>query len=265
MSKTEEVNRYTRQTIMKEIGEEGQQKLAEASVLIVGAGGLGSPAAMYLASAGVGTIGIADCDTVDITNLNRQLLHSTADIGDDKAISAKQTLDMINPNITVNAYNMRLTADNIADVIKDYDFIIEATDNFPSKFLINDACVLMGKPFVHGGVLGFSGQVMTYVPDRGVCYRCIFKEIPKKGTVPTAKQVGIIGAAAGVVGSLQALEAIKYITGAGELLTGCMLTIDTLTMDIRRVPFPKIVDDCPVCGENQTIICLDEENYKFKK
>lgn len=249
----EQTERYSRHLILKEIGPEGQKKLLDSSVLVIGAGGLGSPAALYLAAAGVGTIGIVDADEVDLSNLQRQILHSTNDVGRAKVLSAKDTIEALNPDVRVNAYHIFVGADNILDMIKDYDFIIDATDNFSAKFLINDACVMAKKPFVHAGVIRFQGQLMTYVPGKGPCYRCVFRELPPKDAVPTSGQVGIFGATAGIVGSLQAMEAVKYILGEGGLLTGYMLTVDALKMEFRKIKLPDSVNDCPVCGENPTI------------
>lgn len=249
----EQLERYSRHIILKEVGAKGQKKLLNAKVLIIGAGGLGSPAALYLAAAGVGTIGIADADEVDLSNLQRQVIHTTADLGKAKVQSAKETMTEINPDVTVNTYRTFVTSDNIMDLIKDYDFIIDGTDNFPAKFLINDACVMAKKPFSHAGIIRFKGQLMTYVPGQGPCYRCVFKEPPPKDAVPTCKQAGVIGAMGGVIGSLQAMEAIKYIIGQGELLTGYLLTYDALTMEFRKIKLPKDTSHCAVCGENPTI------------
>lgn len=240
--------RYARHISLKEIGRDGQIKLLNSSVLIIGAGGLGSPVAMYLGAAGVGTLGIVDDDSVDLSNLQRQIIHGTEDIGRLKVESAKETIASINPDVTVNPYHMRISEDNIMDLVKDYDFVIDATDNFPAKFLINDTCVKAVKPFCHGGILGFRGQIMTYVPGEGPCYRCVFGDVPPQGAVPTSREVGIIGAMAGVIGSLQSLEALKYLTGAGELLTGYLLTYDALTMEFRKVKLPAADKNCPACG-----------------
>ncbi|MCX4320047.1 MAG: HesA/MoeB/ThiF family protein, partial [Lachnospiraceae bacterium] len=240
--------RYARHIALKEVGEEGQERLLRGKVLLIGAGGLGSSAAMYLAAAGVGTIGIADGDTVEFSNLQRQIIHGTGDIGREKTESAKEKIHAINPEVTVRTYSMPVTEENICELILAYDFVIDATDNFPSKFLINDACVLGEKPFSHGGILGFGGQTMTYVPGKGPCYRCIFKNPPPKESVVTCKEVGIIGAMCGVIGSLQAMEAIKYFTGAGELLTGKLLSFNALKMEFHTAKFPKRDDSCPVCG-----------------
>ncbi len=248
----EQLERYSRHIILKEIGVKGQKKLLNAKVLIIGAGGLGAPAALYLAAAGVGTIGIADADVVDLSNLQRQVIHTTGDIGKPKVESAKETMLAINPDITVNTYQDFICADNIAQIIADYDFILDGTDNFPAKFLINDACVMAGKPFSHAGIIRFNGQLMTYVPGKGPCYRCVFKNPPPKDAVPTCKQAGVIGAMAGVIGCLQAMEAIKYITGAGELLTGRLLTYDGLKMKFRDVKIPRDCS-CAVCSDHATI------------
>ena len=251
-----QTERYSRHIVMKEVGAEGQKKLLGARVLIIGAGGLGSPVAMYLAAAGVGTIGIADADEVDLSNLQRQIIHRTADAGKPKVLSAKETMEAMNPDVKVIPYRMFITGENILDIIKDYDFIIDATDNFQSKFLINDACVMAKKPFSHAGIIRFQGQLMTYVPGQGPCYRCIFKEPPPKDAVPSCKQEGVIGAAAGVIGSLQAMEAIKYILGIGELLTGYLLTYDGLEMQFRKVKLPSDTHSCAVCGNHPTITGL---------
>lgn len=244
----EQKERYARHIALQEAGEEGQKRLLRGKALIIGAGGLGSPAAMYLAAAGVGTLGIADADTVDLSNLQRQIAHGTEDIGTAKVESMKETINKINPDIEVRTYQMFVGEDNIMELLAEYDFVIDATDNFTAKFLINDACVKAGKPFCHGGILHFQGQLMTYVPGQGPCYRCIFRNPPPEGAVPDCRQVGIIGAMAGVIGSLQAFEAIKYLLGAGELLTGKLLTYDALKMEFRTVKLPGHVPNCPVCG-----------------
>lgn len=249
----EQLERYSRHIILKEVGAKGQKKLMGAKVLIIGAGGLGAPAAMYLAAAGIGTIGIADADEVDLSNLQRQIIHSTADIGKAKVRSAKETMEAINPDVTVKTYRTFVTSENISELIADYDFIIDGTDNFPAKFLINDACVMAEKPFSHAGIIRFKGQLMTYVPHKGPCYRCVFKEPPPKDAVPTCKQAGVIGAMGGVIGSLQAMEAIKYILGAGDLLTGYLLTYDALKIEFRKIKLPSDTSGCPVCGDEPTI------------
>ena len=249
----EQMERYSRHIILQEVGVKGQKKLLNSKVLIIGAGGLGAPAAMYLAAAGVGTIGIADADEVDLSNLQRQIIHGTSDVGKAKVKSAKETMNEMNPDVTVNTYRTFVTSENIMELIADYDFIIDGTDNFPAKFLINDACVMAKKPFSHAGIIRFQGQLMTYVPGEGPCYRCVFKNPPPKDAVPTCKQAGVIGAMGGVIGSLQAMDAVKYILGVGELLTGKLLTYDALKMEFRTVKLPKHVPDCGVCGDHPTI------------
>lgn len=248
----EQLERYSRHIILQEVGVKGQKKLINASVLIIGAGGLGAPAALYLAAAGVGTIGIVDADEVDLSNLQRQVIHTTNDVGKAKVKSAAETMEAINPDVTVKTYRTFVDSTNIMDLIKDYDFIIDGTDNFPAKFLINDACVMAGKPFSHAGIIRFKGQLMTYVPGEGPCYRCVFKNPPPKDAVPTCKQAGVIGAMGGVIGSLQAMEAIKYIIGKGELLTGKLLTYDALKMEFHTIKLPKD-HHCAVCGDEPTI------------
>lgn len=251
----EQLERYSRHIILKEVGVKGQKKLLNAKVLIIGAGGLGAPAALYLAAAGVGTIGIADADEVDLSNLQRQVIHTTADIGKAKVESAKETMLAINPDIRVNTYQEFIASDNILDIIRDYDFVLDGTDNFPAKFLINDACVMLQKPFCHAGIIRFKGQLMTWVPGQGPCYRCVFKNPPPKDAVPTCKQAGVIGAMAGVIGCLQAMEAVKYITGAGELLTGYLLTYDALKNDFHKIKLPRD-PNCAICSDHPTITQL---------
>lgn len=249
----EQLERYSRHIILKEIGVKGQKKLLNAKVLIIGAGGLGAPAALYLAAAGVGTIGIADADVVDLSNLQRQVIHTTDDIGKKKVESAAETMRRINPDITVNTYYEYVSSRNIMKLIEDYDFILDGTDNFPAKFLINDACVMAKKPFSHAGIIRFKGQLTTVIPGISPCYRCIFRDPPPKDAVPTCKQAGVIGAMGGVIGSLQAMEAIKYITGAGELLTGYLLTYDALTMEFRKIKLPPRGKGCAVCSDTPEI------------
>ena len=245
MLTTEEQARYSRQVLLPEIGAEGQEKLKCAAVLIIGAGGLGSPAAMYLAAAGVGTLGLCDGDTVDVSNLQRQILHKTNRIGQKKTTSAQTTLAGINPDVKIITHDCFVTQENAAQIIENYDFVLDCTDSFTSKFLINDACVAAGKPFCHAGVLQFHGQLMTWLPGRGLpCYRCIFREEPPAQEA----EKGVLGAAVGVIGCLQALEAFKYITGAGELLTGTLLTFDALKSGFRQVILPKAARDCPICA-----------------
>ena len=249
----EQIERYSRHIILKEVGAKGQKKLLNGSVLIIGAGGLGAPAALYLAAAGVGHIGIVDADEVDLSNLQRQVIHATADIGKAKVKSAKESMEAINPDVKVSTYRMFVDSTNVRELIREYDFIIDGTDNFPAKFLINDACVLQKKPFSHAGIIRFQGQLMTYVPGEGPCYRCVFKNPPPKDAVPTCKQAGVIGAMAGTIGTLQAMEAIKYLIGKGDLLTGKLLTYDALKMEFRKINLKKDCN-CAVCGEHPTIL-----------
>lgn len=263
----EQLERYSRHIILKEIGVKGQKKLLNSSVLIIGAGGLGAPAAMYLAAAGVGKIGIADADVVDLSNLQRQVIHSTNDIGKPKVESAAETMRAINPDVEVVTYHDFVTSENILDMVKEYDFIIDGTDNFPAKFLINDACVMAKKPLSHAGIIRFKGQLMTIIPGEGLCYRCVFQSPPPKGAVPTCKEAGVVGAMGGVIGSLQAMEAVKYITGVGELLVGYLLTYDALTMEFRKVKLPKRGKGCAICSDNPTIhklIDYEQPTCEFK-
>lgn len=223
------MERYTRNVIIDGFGREGQEKLARAKVLVVGAGGLGSPVLLYLAAAGVGTLGIADYDVVDITNLQRQIIHATEDLGKPKIESARQSMEALNPDVEVVAYREKFTADNAAGLVRQYDFIIDCCDNYEAKFLINDVCVAEGKPYSHGAVLAMRGEVMTYVPGHAD-YRKVFNEAPADGEYPTAAQAGALGPVAGIVGSIQATETIKYLTGIGELLTDRILIFDGRTM-----------------------------------
>lgn len=263
MLSNEELQRYSRHIVLEGVGEAGQNALKEAKVLVIGAGGLGSPVAMYLAAAGVGCIGLADADAVDVSNLQRQVLYTTANVGKPKVEMAKERIVEQNPYVNVITYPMRIMPDNICDIVKEYDFIVDCVDNFPTKFLINDACVLEKKPFCHAGVVQFHGQVMTYVPGQGPCYRCIFEEIPPQGSVATCSEAGVLGAMVGIIGSLQALEVLKYFTDAGELLTGKLLTVDGLTMNMRKVNFSKAREDCPVCGKHPTIQSTEASDDRY--
>ncbi len=244
----EQLERYSRNILLKEVGIRGQQKLLSSKVLIIGAGGLGSAAAMYLATAGIGTIGIADKDKVELSNLNRQIIHNSNRVGNLKSKSAEQTIKDLNPTIKVNIYN-EISSQNISEIISQYDFIIDATDNFETKFLINDSCVKEKKPFSHAGIVGFQGQLMTYVPNNGCCYRCVFKEPPKQDCVSSCSKDGVLGAAVGTIGTLQATETIKYILNIGELLTGYLLTYNALTLEFRKIKLPPPDKNCPVCRE----------------
>lgn len=248
----EEIERYSRQIILKEVGGKGQEKLLASRVLIIGAGGLGAPVSLYLAAAGVGTIGLVDGDDVDLTNLQRQIAHFTKDIGIPKVRSAAEKLRAINPGIKVEAYEEHAFAHNILDIVREYDLVVDGTDNFPAKFLINDACYFARKPFSHAGILRFDGQLLTVIPGETACYRCLFDGPPPLGSVPSCSQAGVLGSMAGVIGCLQATEVLKYVLGVGELLTNRMLVFDALGMHFREVkckPNPR----CPLCGENPSI------------
>lgn len=248
----EQIVRYSRHIILPEVGGEGQGKINEGRVLVIGTGGLGSPVAYYLAAAGVGTLGIIDDDVVDLSNLQRQILHSTKDIGKPKVESAREKLTALNPDCNVVTYKERLMANNVMEIIKDYDIIVDGTDNFATRFVTNDACVIIGKPFVHGGILKFAGQALTILPGEGPCFRCIFREPPPEGSVPTCSQAGVLGVLAGTIGLIQATEVLKYLIGKGELLVGRLLMYDALAMRYREVEV-KRNPECPVCGENPTI------------
>ncbi|MDR1023930.1 MAG: molybdopterin-synthase adenylyltransferase MoeB [Prevotellaceae bacterium] len=249
-----QINRYSQHILLQDVGVEGQEKISRGKVLVVGVGGLGSPVALYLAAAGVGTIGVIDGDVVDLSNLQRQIIHFTEDVGKPKVISAKEKINRLNPDVQVITYQALLTAENVQEIIRDYDFVVDGTDNFPAKFLINDACVIAGKPFSHGGILRFEGQTLTYLPG-APCYRCLFHSPPPPNTVPTCSQAGVLGAIAGMLGTIQAAEALKYLTGAGELLTGKLLSFNAKTMNFRTIT-TKRSDKCPVCGKNPTITKL---------
>jgi adenylyltransferase/sulfurtransferase len=262
MSLTEEqIERYSRQIILPNVGGKGQKKLLNAKVLIVGAGGLGSPAALYLASAGIGKIGIVDSDEVELNNLQRQILHSTKDVGRKKVDSARDRLKAINQDVEISPYNIRLTSENILEIIKDYDIIVDGSDNFPTRYLVNDACVLSKKPLSHGGIFRFDGQAITILPGESPCYRCLFPEPPPSGLVPSCQEAGILGAVAGVIGTIQANEVLKYILGIGALLVGKLLVFNALDSFFRQVKVPRN-PKCPVCGENPTVTKLiDYEEF----
>lgn len=254
----EQIERYSRHIILQQVGGTGQEKLLSSKVMIIGAGGLGSPAALYLAAAGVGTIGIIDGDKVDLTNLQRQIIHHTNDVGVEKVKSAENKIRAINPDVTVNTYHKLAMADNIREIIRDYDFVIDGTDNFSAKFLINDACYFEKKPFSHAGILKFYGQLITILPGQTTCYRCIFNAPPPVGVVPSCSQAGVLGVLAGVIGTLQATEATKYLLGLGKLLTGTLLTYDALEMEFRKVKLSRN-PNCPLCSENPEITELKDE------
>ncbi len=254
----EQIERYQRHIALKEVGGKGQRKLLDGRVLIIGVGGLGAPAALYLAAAGVGTIGLVDADAVDLTNLQRQVSHFTPDIGKAKVVSAREKMVAINPGIKVNTYQEWAHAGNITDIIRDYHFVIDGTDNFAAKFLINDACVLAGIPYSHAGILRFDGQSITVRPGESACYRCIFPSPPPKDAIPTCSQAGVIGVLPGVLGLIQATEAIKFLLGKGDLLTGRLLIYNALQMSFDVIQIKKN-PKCPLCGETPSIKELKDD------
>lgn len=252
-----QLQRYSRHIILPEVGGKGQKKILGAKVFIIGAGGLGCPVGYYLAAAGVGTIGIIDNDTVEISNLQRQIAHSVNTLGRPKIESAKATFEALNPDVNVIGIQDRITKDNILELIKDYDIVVDGSDNFPTRYLVNDACVMLRKPLVSGAILKFEGQVTTVLPGEGHCYRCLFEEMPPAGLVPSCQEAGVLGAITGVVGALQATEVLKLIVGKGDPLKNTLLIYDALKTTFRRVKVPKN-PNCPVCGENPTITELQD-------
>jgi adenylyltransferase/sulfurtransferase len=255
----EEVLRYSRHLIMPEVGMEGQLKLKAAKVLCIGAGGLGSPLALYLAAAGVGTLGVVDFDVVDFTNLQRQIIHSTADVGRKKLESAAEKIKAINPFVTMRPFDTRLTSENALRLFRDFDIIVDGTDNFPTRYLVNDACVLTGKPNVYGSIFRFEGQVSIFGTKQGPCYRCLYPEPPPPGLVPSCAEGGVLGILPGLVGIMQATETIKLILGKGEPLIGRLLLVDALAMRFRELKLRKN-PDCPVCGTHPTVTKLIDYN-----
>jgi molybdopterin/thiamine biosynthesis adenylyltransferase len=254
----EQFKRYSRHIILDKVGGRGQEKLLASKVLIVGAGGLGSSAGLYLAATGVGTLGLVDADRVDLSNLQRQVIHQTKDIGIEKVVSAANTLRAINPDITIETHAIRATARTITNLIQPYDFVIDGTDNFATKFLINDACYLTSIPFSHAGILRFYGHLLTVLPGQSNCCRCVYGGPPPAHAVPSCAQAGVLGVLPGVIGSLQATEAIKYLLGIGDLLTDTLLLYDGLNMEFKRVALKKN-SKCPLCGENPGITELQDE------
>lgn len=260
--------RYSRHTMLKEVGDEGQVKLLESKVLLIGAGGLGSPAALYLAAAGVGTLGIVDFDTVDVSNLQRQVLHGNKDVGRPKVESAADRLTDLNPDVEVVGYREPITSANALEIIRDYDVVINGSDNFPTRYLVNDACQFLNKPLVDASIFMFEGQVTVYRPDDhahgiegGPCYRCLYPDPPPPGEVPSCAEAGVLGVLPGIVGSIQAVEAIKLILGIGEPLIGRLLMVDTLDMTFRTLRVRRD-PDCPVCGEHPTVTeLIDYEQF----
>ncbi|MEM1264343.1 MAG: molybdopterin-synthase adenylyltransferase MoeB [Pseudomonadota bacterium] len=248
----EELLRYSRHLVMPEVGIAGQEKLKAAKVLCIGAGGLGSPISLYLAAAGVGRLGLVDYDTVDLSNIQRQVLYTSADVGKPKLDVAAARLRALNPNVDVVLHPLRLSRDNVLDVIADYDIVVDGTDNFPTRYLSNDACVIAGKPIVYGSIFRFEGQISVFDASRGPCYRCLFPEPPPAGMVPSCAEGGVLGVLPGIVGTLQALEVIKLILGEGEPLVGRLVLFDALRFSIDTVTIKKS-PDCPVCGAEATI------------
>ncbi|HLE81608.1 MAG TPA: molybdopterin-synthase adenylyltransferase MoeB [Dehalococcoidia bacterium] len=256
----EQIQRYSRHIVMPQVGGKGQRKLLNAKVLLVGAGGLGSPTAMYLAAAGVGTLGIIDADVVDLSNLQRQLLHDTNDVGRPKVDSAAERIADLNPGVQVNKYLALLTSENALDIIKDYDIVINGCDNFPTRYLVNDASVFLNKPLVDGSILFFEGQATVFVPGQG-CYRCLYPAPPPPGMVPSCAEGGVLGVLPGIVGCIQAIEAIKLILGLGETLAGRLLLFDALKMEFRLMKLRRD-PQCPVCGDNPTVTeLIDYEEF----
>ncbi len=257
---SDEVLRYSRHLILPEVALGGQRKLKAARVLLVGAGGLGSPLGLYLAAAGVGHIGIVDFDVVDLTNLQRQVLHGTKDVGRPKLESARERVKDVNPNVEVETYETRLTSANALEILRDYDLVIDGTDNFPTRYLVNDACVLLGKPNVYGSIFRFEGQASVFATAEGPCYRCLFREPPPPGLVPSCAEGGVLGVLPGLIGTIQATEAIKLILGVGEPLIGKLLLVDALTMQFRTLKL-KRDPECPACGTHEIKELIDYEAF----
>lgn len=260
----QQAERYSRHFVLKEIGVKGQKKLLSSRVLVIGAGALGSNALMYLAAAGVGTLGVADYDSVDLSNLQRQVIHSTERLGMKKTASAEIALKALNPDVTAVQHPERITAENIREIIEQYDFIADCTDRFETKFLINDACVLSKKPYSHAGAVRFEGQVMTYIPEKGPCLRCLLDRVPSQEQTVTCSQAGVLGAVTGIIGSIQAAEAIKYLLGTGELLVGRVLRVDALSMRIQTVKTGKANAKCRICGDNPEILSLADNSKEYE-
>ncbi len=248
----EQIERYSRHIILPEVGGVGQRKIMDARVLIIGAGGLGSPAAYYLAAAGIGHLGIVDFDKVDVSNLQRQIIHSTERIGMLKTESAKKTITALNPDVDVTLYNERINSQNIKELFEGYDYIVDGSDNFATRFLINDACVLMGKTNIHGSIFRFEGQATVFEPQDGPCYRCLYPEPPPPGLVPNCQEGGVLGVLAGIIGNIQAVETLKLVLGIGESLSGKLLIYDALNTEFKKLTLKRDAN-CPVCGDNPTI------------
>jgi molybdopterin/thiamine biosynthesis adenylyltransferase/rhodanese-related sulfurtransferase len=255
----DEILRYSRHLIMPEVGMDGQLKLKQAKVLLIGTGGLGAPLGLYLAAAGVGRIGLVDFDVVDFTNLQRQVTFSTSDVGRRKLDAAKERLASLNPEIQIETHEAKLTSDNALDILRDYDIVVDGTDNFPTRYLVNDACILLGKPNVYGSIFRFEGQASVFGYPGGPCYRCLYPEPPPPGLVPSCAEGGVLGVLPGIIGSIQAMETIKLILGSGEPLAGRLLLFDALTLRFREMKLRKN-PECPVCGEKRTITKLIDYN-----
>jgi sulfur-carrier protein adenylyltransferase/sulfurtransferase len=248
----EEIERYSRHLILPEVGVEGQRRLRDARVLLIGAGGLGSPLAMYLAAAGIGHIGIVDADVVDVSNLQRQVIHHTEDVGQTKTASARRAIEGINPNVEVKTFDTFITSKNALELIEPYDLVIDGTDNFPTRYCVNDACVLLGKPNIYGSIFRFEGQASVFWAKHGPCYRCLYPEPPAPGLVPSCAEGGVLGVLPGIIGCIQATEAVKLILGQGDSLLGRLLLFDALRMQFRELKLRKD-PNCPVCGEHPTV------------
>ena len=257
----EQIERYSRHIILPEVGGEGQSSLLESKVLLVGAGGLGSPAAFYLAAAGIGNMGIIDFDTVDLSNLQRQIIHNTERIGMLKTESAKKTISALNPDVNVTVFNERLSSENILRLFEGYDYVLDGTDNFATRYLINDACVLTGKTNIHGSIFRFEGQVTVFKPKEGPCYRCLYPEPPPPGLMPNCQEGGVLGVLAGIIGNLQVVETLKLILGQGETLIGSLLLYDALKTEFRKLKL-KRDPNCPICSDTPTITeLIDYEEF----
>jgi sulfur-carrier protein adenylyltransferase/sulfurtransferase len=257
---TDEILRYSRHLILPEVALEGQQRLKASRVLLIGAGGLGSPLALYLAAAGVGTIGLVDFDVVDVTNLQRQIVHGTSDVGRPKLESARDRLKDMNPHVHVEGYETRLTSENALEIVRDYDIVIDGTDNFATRYLTNDACVILGKPNVYGSIYRFEGQSSVFATEDGPCYRCLYPEPPPPGLVPSCAEGGVLGVLPGLVGTIQATEGIKLLLGIGEPLIGRLLLIDALRMQFRTMKLRKN-PDCPACGTHEIRELIDYDQF----
>jgi len=256
----EQIRRYSRHILLPEVGGRGQKRLLSSSVLVVGMGGLGSPVALYLAAAGIGTMGLVDFDTVELSNLQRQIIHSTRDLGRPKVLSARESIVAINPDVHVVEYDERLSSENVLDIVTRYDVVVDGTDNFATRFLLNDACILAGKANVYGAVFRFEGQVSVFDHRRGPCYRCLVPEMPPLGSVPSCQEAGVLGVLPGTIGLLQATETIKLLLGIGRSLMGRLLIFDALEMETYELKLRKN-PNCPACGENAELTELRDYGY----